>query len=134
MVLAPDAFHGGSQQGYFKRETILVSALIMKDAVLETMRATMAFALGSSAVNQGVIPTVQTIAKVMKTYDKPTIEVTGHADAAGSVAERQVLSKQRVEVERELFLLPVGYRPPWLQTQGMPKANIWTALWRWFSL
>jgi hypothetical protein len=58
----------------------------------------------------------------MKTYYKRTIEVTGHPHATGSVAERQVLSNQRVEAVRELFLL-AGVSPSLVTDSGTAKSK-----------
>lgn len=83
----------------------LVSVQILADhAVLVTSTKESAFAPGSSVVSQGVIPTLQTIAKVVKTYGKTTIAVIGHPDATGTVAERTVLANQRAEAIRNMLL------------------------------
>jgi len=84
----------------------LITVEILKDkALLVTMTGATAFAPGSSVVNQGFIPTVQTIGNVVKTYGKTTIAVIGHPDATGTIAERQTLSSQRAEAVRSKFLL-----------------------------
>jgi outer membrane protein OmpA-like peptidoglycan-associated protein len=96
----------------------LVTVEILKDnAVLVTMTGSTAFAPGSSVVNQGFIPTVQTIAKVVNTYGKTTVEVIGHPDATGSIVERQALSNQRAEAVRNLFLL-AGVSPALVTVSG----------------
>jgi outer membrane protein OmpA-like peptidoglycan-associated protein len=96
----------------------LITVQILKDnAVLVTMTGTTAFAPGSSVVNQGFIPTVQTIANVVKTYGKTTVAVIGHPDATGSIAERQMLSNQRAEAVRNLFLL-AGVSPALVTVSG----------------
>ncbi|MDQ1336589.1 MAG: hypothetical protein QG552_3539 [Thermodesulfobacteriota bacterium] len=83
----------------------LVSVQILADhAVLVTSTKESAFAPGSSVVSQGVIPTLQTIAKVVKTYGKTTIAVIGHPDATGTIAERTALANQRAEAIRNMLL------------------------------
>ena len=58
----------------------------------------------------------------MKSHGKTTIEVTGHADATGSAAERQVLSHQHVEAVRNLFLLD-GVSPALVTDSGNAKSK-----------
>ena len=63
-----------------------------------------AFAPGSSVVKQNFLSTLQTVAKVMKTYGKMTVDVIGHPDKTGTEAERQTLADQRAEAVRTMFL------------------------------
>ena len=96
----------------------LITVQILKDnAVLVTMTGSTAFAPGSAVVNQGFIPTVQTIAKVVNTYGKTTVKVIGHPDGTGSGTERQTLSNQRAEAVRNLFLL-AGVSPALVTASG----------------
>jgi len=96
----------------------LITVEILKDkALLVTMTGVTAFAPGSSVVNQGFIPTVQTIGNVVKTYGKTTIAVIGHPDATGTIAERQTLSNQRAEAVRSMFLL-TGVSPVLVTASG----------------
>jgi outer membrane protein OmpA-like peptidoglycan-associated protein len=76
-----------------------------------------AFAPGSSVVNQGFIPTLQTIAKVVRTYGKTTITVIGHPDAGGTAQERQTLANQRAESVRNL-LIGMGVHPVLILSSG----------------
>ena len=96
----------------------LITVDILKDhAVLVTMTGKTAFAPGSSVVNQDFIPTVQTIAKVVKTYGKTTLAVIGHPDAKGTMAERQTLANQRAEAVRSMLLL-AGVSPALVTASG----------------
>jgi outer membrane protein OmpA-like peptidoglycan-associated protein len=96
----------------------LASVQILKDhAVLVTMTGTTAFAPGSSVVNQGFIPTLQTIANVVKTYGKTTVAVIGHPDATGTISERQTLANQRAEAVRSMLLL-AGVSPALVTSSG----------------
>jgi outer membrane protein OmpA-like peptidoglycan-associated protein len=76
-----------------------------------------AFAPGSSVVNQGFIPTLQTIAKVVRTYGKTTVTVIGHPDAGGTLQEQQTLANQRAESVRNL-LLGMGVHPVLILSSG----------------
>lgn len=96
----------------------LITVELLKDkALLVTMTGATAFAPGSSVVNQGFIPTVQTIASVVKTYGKTTLAVIGHPDATGTISERQTLSNQRAEAVRSMFLL-AGVSPILVTASG----------------
>jgi outer membrane protein OmpA-like peptidoglycan-associated protein len=96
----------------------LITVDILKDhAVLVTMTGKTAFAPGSSVVKQDFIPTVQTIAKVVKTYGKTTLAVIGHPDATGTMAERQTLANQRAEAVRSMLLL-AGVSPALVTASG----------------
>lgn len=87
-----------------------------------TSTARTAFAPGSSVVNQGFIPTLQTIAKVVKTYGKTTITVVGHPDMGGTVQEKATLANQRAESVRNL-LLGMGVSPILILDSGHPNSS-----------
>jgi outer membrane protein OmpA-like peptidoglycan-associated protein len=76
-----------------------------------------AFAPGSSVVNPGFIPTLQTIAKVIRTYGKTTVTVVGHPDIGGTLQEQQTLANQRAESVRNL-LLGMGVHPVLILSSG----------------
>ncbi len=92
------------------------------NALQVTSTGQTAFAPGSAVVNQGFIPTLQTIAKVVRTYGKTTITVIGHPDASGTVQERQTLANQRAESIRDL-LLGLGVPPILVTASGNQNSN-----------
>ncbi len=92
------------------------------NALQVTTTGQAAFAPGSSVVNQGFIPTLQTIAKVVRTYGKTTITVIGHPDATGTIQERETLSNQRGESVRNL-LLGLGVPPILVTASGNPNSS-----------
>jgi outer membrane protein OmpA-like peptidoglycan-associated protein len=101
----------------------LVTVQILADhAILVTTTKESAFAPGSSVVSQGVIPTLRTIANVVKTYGKTTIAVIGHPDATGTVAERKTLANQRAEAVRNM-LLGMNVPPILLTASGNSNSN-----------
>jgi flagellar motor protein MotB len=57
--------------------------------LLVTETGVTAFAPGSAVINSGLIPTLQTIASVVKTYGKTTIAVIGHPHKTGTQEGRQ---------------------------------------------
>ncbi len=82
-----------------------INLQILKDhSLLITSTRQTAFAPGSSVVSQGFIPTLQTIANVMKTYGKTTVAIIAHPDATGTKEEKERLSHQRAEAVRNMFL------------------------------
>ena len=101
----------------------LVTVQILPDsALLVTTTGATAFAPGSSMVNQGFIPTLQTIANVVKTYGKTTLAVIGHPDSAGTTSERERLANQRAEAVRTV-LLGIGVAPILVTASGNPNSR-----------
>ena len=100
-----------------------VSVQILKDnALLVTQTGATAFAPGSAVVNSGFIPTLQTIANVVKTYGKTTIAVIGHPDSTGTESERRTLANQRAEAIRAM-LLGMGVSPILVTASGNPNSQ-----------
>ncbi len=81
-----------------------------------------AFAPGSTVVKQDFITTIQTIAHVMKTYGKMTVDVIGHPDKTGTKAERQTLADQRAEAVRTMFL-GMGVPSALIRSSGNPNSE-----------
>ena len=87
------------------------------NVLLVTETGESAFAPGSSVVKQGFLATLQTIANVLKTYGKMTVDVIGHPDKTGTKAERQTLAQQRAEAVRTMFL-GMGVSPALVRAAG----------------
>jgi outer membrane protein OmpA-like peptidoglycan-associated protein len=81
-----------------------------------------AFAPGSAVINQAFIPTLQTIANVVRTHGKTTITIIGHPDATGTIQEKQTLANQRAESVRNL-LLGLGVPPILVSASGNQNSN-----------
>jgi len=92
------------------------------NVILVTETGESAFAQGSSVVKQGFIATLQTVANVLKTYGKMTVDVIGHPDKTGTKAERQTLSDQRAEAVRTMFL-GMGVSPALIRSAGSVDGN-----------
>jgi outer membrane protein OmpA-like peptidoglycan-associated protein len=92
------------------------------NALQVTTTGRTAFAPGSSVVNQGFIPTLQIIAKVVKTYGKTTITIVGHPDQEGTAAERMNLANQRAEAVRNMLMV-MGVPPILIMDSGDPNSN-----------
>ncbi len=78
--------------------------ILADNALLVTETGRTAFSPGSTVINSGFIPTLQTIANVVRTYGKMTIIVIGHPDRTGTEAERRELANQRAEAVRNMLL------------------------------
>ncbi len=104
--------------------------ILPDNGLLVTETGITAFAPGSAVINSGFIPTLQTIANVVKTYGKTTIAVIGHPDKTGTQEERETLANQRAEAVGTCFL-GWEFRLFWCQPPVIPKANIWTEGWSW---
>ena len=92
------------------------------NVILVTQTGETAFAPGSSVVKQDFISTLQTVAHIMKTYGKMTVDVIGHPDKTGTKAERQVLADQRAEAVRTMFL-GMGISPALVRSSGNPNSE-----------
>ena len=92
------------------------------NVILVTETGESAFAPGSSVVKQGFLATLQTIANVLKTYGKMTVDVIGHPDKTGTKAERQTLAQQRAEAVRTMFL-GMGVSPALVRAAGSVDDN-----------
>ena len=96
--------------------------ILADNALLVTETGITTFAPGSAVVNAGFIPTLQTIANVVKTYGKTTIAVIGHPDRTRTEAERRTLADQRTEAERNM-LLGMGVSPILVTASGNPNSQ-----------
>ncbi|MCG6881033.1 MAG: OmpA family protein [Deltaproteobacteria bacterium] len=101
----------------------LVTLQVLKgNVILVTQTGETAFAPGSSVVKQDFISTIQTVAHIMKTYGKMTVDVIGHPDRTGTKAERQALADQRAEAVRTLFL-GMGVASALIRSSGNPNSE-----------
>ena len=96
--------------------------ILADNGLLVTETGITAFAPDSAVVNSGFIPTLQTIANVVKTYGKTTIAVIGHPDKTGTKTERQTLANQRAEAVRNM-LLGMGVSPILVSATGNPNSE-----------
>ena len=65
------------------------------DDVTLSLPGTLAFAPDSAELNAAFAGVLDTVAGVIKKYDKTVIEVAGHTDSAGSREHNQALSERR---------------------------------------
>lgn len=65
------------------------------DKLTLIMPGNITFATGRYEIKGDFYPTLNSVAKVLKKFDKTAIKVTGHTDSTGSDSTNQVLSEQR---------------------------------------
>lgn len=65
------------------------------DNINLVMPGNITFASGSADLNPGFFGVLDSVALVLKEYDKTTIDVSGHTDSRGSAQKNQALSEQR---------------------------------------
>lgn len=65
------------------------------DKVYLIMPGNITFASGRNEIKGDFYPTLNSVGKVLKKFDKTAIKVAGHTDSVGSDASNQVLSEQR---------------------------------------
>ncbi|BFM12315.1 OmpA family protein [Simiduia litorea] len=65
------------------------------DKVYLIMPGNITFASGRHEIRSDFYPTLNSVAKVLKKFNKTAIKVAGHTDSVGSDSSNQVLSQQR---------------------------------------
>lgn len=68
------------------------------------MPGNITFAVNSSEVDSGFLPTLQSIAKVLEEYESTLVTISGHTDSSGSNDYNQLLSEQRATAVANVIL------------------------------
>lgn len=74
-----------------------VSVTRVGDSIILNMPGNITFATNSSDLNANFYKVLNSVAIVLKKYDKTLIDVTGHTDSTGGAALNQRLSQARAE-------------------------------------
>jgi outer membrane protein OmpA-like peptidoglycan-associated protein len=74
-----------------------VSVTRVGDNIILNMPGNVTFATNSSDINSKFYQVLNSVAVVLKKYDKTLIDVTGHTDSTGGAELNQRLSQQRAE-------------------------------------
>jgi outer membrane protein OmpA-like peptidoglycan-associated protein len=82
------------------------------------MPGNVTFPTGQSAVNASFYPVLNSVALVLKEYDKTLIDVIGHTDSTGSMQLNMQLSQDRAQSVGS-YLQTQGVLPARIQTQGV---------------
>ena len=98
------ALAGGAVGNYMDRQEAKLRAQLKGtgvsvarngDNIDLVMPGNITFASGSADLNQGFFGVLDSVALVLKEYDKTSIAVSGHTDSTGSAEKNQALSGQR---------------------------------------
>lgn len=74
------------------------------NSLLVTMTSATAFDTNSYSLKAGFYPVMDKIAKVLNTYGKTELTITGHTDSVGSDAANQTLSERRAQAVVDYML------------------------------
>jgi outer membrane protein OmpA-like peptidoglycan-associated protein len=72
-----------------------VSVTRVGDEIVLNMPGNLTFDTNSSAIKSNFYPVLNSVALVVKEYEKTIIEVTGHTDSTGTAEYNQTLSEKR---------------------------------------
>jgi len=100
------ALAGGAVGNYMDRQEAKLRAQLKGtgvsvaregDNINLVMPGNITFASGSADLNSSFFGVLDSVALVLKEYDKTTIDVSGHTDSTGSAQKNQALSEQRAD-------------------------------------
>ena len=66
-------------------------------SIMLNMPGDVTFSSGSDAISAGFYPVLDSVAKVLKKYDRTVIRVMGHTDSTGNLAANTTLSEGRAQ-------------------------------------
>ena len=80
------------------------------DQIELVMPGNITFDLNQATIKPSFTDTLESVALVLKEYDKTIIQIEGHTDSSGSDSYNQLLSERRASAVRD-FLLNQGIEP-----------------------
>lgn len=92
------------------------------DNIRLNMASDITFPVNQSAINPGFYETLNSVAIVLKEFDKTTISVYGHADSTGPEAYNQTLSEKR-SLSVSNYLAAQGVMPSRLRSIGFGESR-----------
>lgn len=99
-----------------------VSVTRIGDQIQLNMPGNVTFATGSANINAGFYDVLNSVAVVLKEYEKTTVDVIGHTDSVGAESYNQRLSENRARSVAE-YLSGQGTLPARLLIAGMGEAQ-----------
>ena len=87
------------------------------DEIELVMPGNITFDLNESSIKPSFSGTLESVALVLKEYDKTIIQIEGHTDSSGSDSYNQLLSERRASSVRD-FLLNQGIEPKHTRAVG----------------
>ena len=91
------------------------------DRIFLNMPGNVTFLVDSSDINAGFYDVLNSVALVLKEYDKTIINITGHTDSTGSDSYNQALSERRAASVGG-YLTSQGIDPVRIATDGMGES------------
>ncbi|MAT52164.1 MAG: hypothetical protein CMK32_13380 [Porticoccaceae bacterium] len=85
------------------------------DNIRLVMPSSITFGIDRYEVRPEFYATLESVATVLKEYDKTSIRIAGHTDSTGSESHNQTLSERRAESVGAL-----------LRSHGIPAGRVWT--------
>ena len=125
------ALAGGAVGNYMDRQEAKLRAQLQGTGVSVTrsgdnlvlnMPGNVTFATGSSDLNPTFFGVLDSVALVLKEYDKTIIDVAGHTDSVGSDTTNQALSQRRAETVGK-YLEGKGVADQRVATAGFGKTH-----------
>jgi outer membrane protein OmpA-like peptidoglycan-associated protein len=125
------ALAGGAVGNYMDRQEAKLRAQLQGTGVSVTrdgqniilnMPGNITFATGSADLNSGFFGVLDSVALVLKEYDKTIIDVAGHTDSVGSDAINQTLSERRAQTVGT-YLRSKGVNDQRIATAGFGKTH-----------
>jgi outer membrane protein OmpA-like peptidoglycan-associated protein len=99
-----------------------VSVTRQGDNIILNMPSDITFAVNQSEINSGFYSTLESVAIVLKEYNKTSVSVYGHADSTGSDAYNQQLSERRA-LSVSNYLAAQGVMPARLKAIGFGESS-----------
>ncbi|HEU4627163.1 MAG TPA: OmpA family protein [Steroidobacteraceae bacterium] len=99
-----------------------VSVTRQGDDIVLNMPGNITFATGSADLNSSFFGVLDSVALVLKEYDKTIIDVAGHTDSVGSDQTNQALSERRANTVGQ-YLQSKGIQQNRIATIGYGKAR-----------
>lgn len=81
-----------------------VSVTRRGDEITLNMPSNITFASGSSDLDSRFFAVLDSVAKVVRKYDKTLVEVAGHTDSVGSIDSNQILSERRANTVTQYLI------------------------------
>ncbi|HVY82809.1 MAG TPA: OmpA family protein [Steroidobacteraceae bacterium] len=99
-----------------------VSVTRQGDNIVLNMPGNITFATGSADLNSSFFGVLDSVALVLKEYDKTIIDVAGHTDSVGSDQTNQALSERRANTVGQ-YLRSKGIQENRIATIGYGKSR-----------
>lgn len=95
---------------------------MLNDTVKVLFPEHLLFPIGSSAINQSIIPLMQRFSGALNKYDKTSILISGYTDITGGEEINKTLSQKRADTAKSL-LQSFAVEPSRLYSWGMASSN-----------